>query len=184
MDKKIYEMHREQRMTVLEIAKELKMPKNRVARGLYPDGYEKGDLVRCEYCGEFFDPHNRGSYATTCSVSCGKKFGWLLKTNLDLPKFEGLMKMTATKEEVPESAETKTERVWDDYLEDYIEVPIVKYVVPNKKLCETVNKARDARKTYGVYIADEDHKKANEKYFSMGLFDDSFQQYIDDLARR
>lgn len=184
MNKKIYEMHREKRMSVAQISKELKMSKFKVARSLFPDGYEKGDLVRCEYCGEFFNPKNGESYVTTCSPSCGRRFSVLLKTNLDLPKFEGLMKMVKSATEVPDSDETKTEKVWDDYLGEYIDVPIVKYVVPNKKLCETVNKARDARKSYGIYIADEDHKKANEKYFAFGLFDDSFQQYIDAIGRR
>lgn len=181
MDKKIYEMHRIQRMSVAQIAKELKMPMDKVAKGLYPDGYQKGDLIRCEYCGEFFNPNKNGRYAMTCSVSCGKKITWLLKTTLELPNFDGIMKAEPVKDTTTEEL---TERVWDEYLEEYVDVPIIKRDSPNKKLCETVNKAREARKSYGIYIADEDHKKANEKFFSMGVFDDSFQQYIDSVARR
>lgn len=184
MDKKIYEMHREQRMSVAQIAKELKISPYKVAKGLFPDGYEKGDLVRCEYCGKFFNPNNDSRITTTCSVSCGKKFSLLLKTNLELPKFEGLTKTASANFSTTEEPEHKTERVWDEYLEEYVDVTIMKHTDPNKKLCDTVNKAREAHKSYGVYVADEDHRKANEKYFAFGLFDDSFQRYIDDMTRR
>lgn len=171
-------LRRKEGMAITAIAKKFSITPQAVTKALLPDNYKIHDLVECECCGQMFDAKSNGAYHLTCSISCSKQMDSYYKRIAMGLECEHPRNWTKSENDKSWSHETigHVSRVWDDFLEMFI---FIEEPESQKRIKEIVNAADKAKKTYGVYVREDEYKRAAEAGCSVDkLVDREFQEYI------